>query len=173
MCNSPISSKSCNTYTFDNKKAFFCKACWEQSLNLRGLGDGTKEEALSYFEEKEANNLTSQTGKDFIEKCQYIEKHPSHMQEDTPSDPTGQTIQSHSENQLHSEAGTNSSKYSTAFSIIGIIFLVAAFICYNQSVQNVKGQNIANVQLTVFAAANFLAGIINFAAAGIIRALKQ
>ena len=70
------------------------------------------------------------------------------------------------------EAAFSSSKTS-GFIFTGVLFLVAAIVFYILSVRDVGyGIQVANIQMTVFAAACFLAGIINFVAVGIVNAIN-
>ncbi len=60
------------------------------------------------------------------------------------------------------------------FILAGAVFLVAALVFYVISIRDVGyGVQVANIQTTVFAAACFVAGIVNFAAAGIVKALRK
>ena len=60
------------------------------------------------------------------------------------------------------------------FILAGVIFLFAAIVFYVISIRDVGyGVQVANIQTTVFAAASFVAGIVNFAAAGIVKALRK
>ena len=69
LCGNTIKSFSADSFSFDSKKACFCKECWQQSLILRGLdSSGEKDDAIAYFREKESHKRMSPSGKDFFQK---------------------------------------------------------------------------------------------------------
>jgi len=59
------------------------------------------------------------------------------------------------------------------FSLVGVIFLIAAIVFFANSIRETDIGTVANIQATVFAAMNFVAAVISFSAAGIVRALRK
>ena len=171
FCGEEITKYTNESYNYNGNELNFCKACWKQYMNLGSMYFDEKKKAISFFRKKEAQDSMSPAGREFIMPIirQTSLELTGKPLPDSSAEPNQQTE--------HEPGGHANNTGLTIFHLFGSLFMVAAVIFYIISIQEVSsGYNtirIANIQSTIFAATCFIAGVINFTAALIIKRIHK